>query len=149
MRNTAVMSVGTALSRITGFLRLSVAAWALGTLGVADVYNRANTTPNILYELALGGILTSVFVPVFVEWMHTRGREEAWEVARRVLTLTLVVLGTIAVLGALAGAADHALLLRRLAGRSARADRSSGSTSCGGSCRRSCSTGSARSRADC
>ena len=33
--------------------------------------------------------------------MHTRGREEAWEVARRVLTLTLVVLGTIAVLGAL------------------------------------------------
>ncbi len=101
VRNTAVMSVGTALSRITGFLRLSVAAWALGTLGVADVYNRANTTPNILYELALGGILTSVFVPVFVEWMHTRGREEAWEVARRVLTLTLVVLGTIAVLGAL------------------------------------------------
>ena len=101
MRNTAVMSVGTALSRITGFLRLSVAAWALGTLGVADVYNRANTTPNILYELALGGILTSVFVPVFVEWMHARGREEAWEVARRVLTLALVVLGTIAVLGAL------------------------------------------------
>ena len=94
------MSVGTALSRLTGFLRLSVAAWALGTLGVADVYNRANTTPNILYELALGGILTSVFVPVFVEWMHTHGREEAWEVARRVLTLTLVVLGTLAVLGA-------------------------------------------------
>ena len=101
VRNTAVMSVGTALSRITGFLRLSVAAWALGTSAVADVYNRANTTPNILYELALGGILTSVFVPVFVEWMHTRGREEAWDVARRVLTLTLVVLAALAVLGAI------------------------------------------------
>jgi putative peptidoglycan lipid II flippase len=101
VRNTAVMSAGTALSRITGFLRLSVAAWALGDLGVANAYNRANTTPNIIYELALGGILTSVFVPVFVEWLHTRGREEAWDVARRVLTLALVVLGTIAVLGAL------------------------------------------------
>jgi putative peptidoglycan lipid II flippase len=101
VHNTAVMSIGTALSRITGFLRLSVAAWALGNLGVADAYNRANTTPNIIYELALGGILTSVFVPVFVEWLHTRGREEAWEVARRVLTLAVVVLSAIAVLGAI------------------------------------------------
>jgi putative peptidoglycan lipid II flippase len=101
VRNTALMSAGTALSRITGFLRLSVAAWALGNLGVANAYNRANTTPNVIYELALGGILTSVFVPVFVEWLHTRGREEAWDVARRVLTLALVVLGVIAVLGAL------------------------------------------------
>jgi putative peptidoglycan lipid II flippase len=95
------MSVGTALSRITGFLRLSVAAWALGELGVANAYARANTTPNIIYELALGGILTSVFVPVFVEWLHARGREEAWQVADRVLTLTLVLLSCIAVLGAL------------------------------------------------
>lgn len=94
------MSVGTALSRITGFLRLSVAAWALGNLGVANAYNRANTTPNIIYELALGGILTSVFVPVFVEWLHTHGREEAWDVARRVLTLAVIVLGAMAVLGA-------------------------------------------------
>jgi putative peptidoglycan lipid II flippase len=101
VRNTAVMSVGTALSRVSGFLRLSVAAWALGNLGVANAYNRANTTPNIIYELALGGILTSVFVPVFVEWLHTRGREEAWDVAQRVLTLAAVALGAIAVLGAI------------------------------------------------
>ena len=95
------MSVGTALSRITGFLRLSVAAWALGTHEVANVYTRANTTPNILYELALGGILTSVFVPVFVQWMHAHGREEAWDVARRVLTMALVILGGLALVGAL------------------------------------------------
>ena len=95
------MSVGTAASRITGFLRLSVAAWALGDLGVANSYTRANTTPNIIYELALGGILTSVFVPVFVEWLHSRGRDEAWEVADRVLTLTLVVLSAMAILGAI------------------------------------------------
>jgi putative peptidoglycan lipid II flippase len=101
VRNTAVMSIGTTLSRVTGFLRLSVAAWALGDLGVANSYARANTTPNIIYELALGGILTSVFVPVFVEWLHEHGREEAWDVARRVLTLTLVVLSAIAVLGAI------------------------------------------------
>ena len=68
VRHTAVMSVGTALSRLTGFLRLAAMAYALGITEtrLADAYNIANITPNILYELALGGILTSVVVPVIV-----------------------------------------------------------------------------------
>ncbi|MGZ4113992.1 MAG: murein biosynthesis integral membrane protein MurJ [Actinomycetota bacterium] len=96
VRNTAVMSVGTALSRLTGFLRLTFAAAALGDAVVASSYNAANVTPNIVYELILGGVLTSVFVPVFVEWLEKRGRDEAWDLARRVLTLALVVLVLIA-----------------------------------------------------
>ncbi|MGZ5349400.1 MAG: lipid II flippase MurJ, partial [Actinomycetota bacterium] len=97
VRNAAVMTAGTALSRVTGFLRLSVQVAAIGVTGsaLADTYTTANTTPNILYELALGGILTSVFVPLFVDWMQQHGRVASWEVADRVLTLTLVVLGAI------------------------------------------------------
>jgi putative peptidoglycan lipid II flippase len=103
-RNTAIMSVGTAMSRVSGFLRVAAAAWALGLRNpLADTYNVANTTPNILYELALGGILSSVFVPVFVQWLDTRGRDEAWEVARRVLTLALVGLTAVALIGMTAG----------------------------------------------
>jgi putative peptidoglycan lipid II flippase len=93
------MSLGTALSRLTGFLRLTAAAAALGSGLVASAYNAANVTPNIVYELVLGGILTSVFVPVFVEWLHKRGRDEAWDLARRVLTLALVGLSAIAAIG--------------------------------------------------
>ena len=96
VRHTAVMSVGTALSRITGFLRLAAIAYALGAATrLADSYTVANTTPNIVYELVLGGILTSVFVPVFVEWIQTKGREESWAVARAVMTIALVVLTAI------------------------------------------------------
>ena len=97
------MTAGTALSRVTGFLRLSAQVAAIGVTGsaLADTYTTANTTPNILYELALGGILTSVFVPLFVDWMQQHGRGASWEVADRVLTLTLVVLSAIAVLGAI------------------------------------------------
>jgi putative peptidoglycan lipid II flippase len=100
VRNTAVMTVGTALSRLTGFLRIAAQAAALGVTGnaLADTYNRANTTPNILYELALGGILTSVFVPLFVEWNHRHGREESWAVADRILTLSALGLSAIAIL---------------------------------------------------
>lgn len=101
VRNTAVMSVGTALSRVTGFLRLAAMAYALGITEsrLPDAYNIANVTPNIIYELALGGILTSVVVPVFVEWLQLRGREQAWDVARRLFTFALVGLSAIAILG--------------------------------------------------
>ncbi|HET7236005.1 MAG TPA: murein biosynthesis integral membrane protein MurJ [Actinomycetota bacterium] len=101
VRNTVVMSTGTALSRLTGFLRLSAMAFALGITEsrLADAYNIANITPNILYELALGGILTSVVVPVVVEWLQLHGRDAAWDVVRRLFKLALVVLTAIAVLG--------------------------------------------------
>jgi len=101
VRNTAVMSIGTALSRVTGFLRLAAMAYALGITEtrLADAYNIANITPNIIYELALGGILTSVVVPVFVQWLQLRGRDEAWDVARRLFAFAFVALSAIAVAG--------------------------------------------------
>jgi len=101
VRSTALMSVGTALSRLTGFLRVAAMAFALGVAEtrLADAYNVANNTPNIIYELVLGGILASVFVPVFVEQMAQRTREEAWHVARAVMTVTLVLLGAVMVIG--------------------------------------------------
>jgi putative peptidoglycan lipid II flippase len=103
-RSTALMATGTLLSRITGLLRVTV---LVGTLGVgesrlADVYNVANTTPNIIYELVLGGILSSVFVPVFVEVRSTRGQRQAWHVARATMTIAIVGLGLLAVLTMLA-----------------------------------------------
>ncbi|MFN2589553.1 MAG: murein biosynthesis integral membrane protein MurJ, partial [Actinomycetota bacterium] len=103
VRHSAVMSVGTALSRVTGFLRVAAMVFALGVTEsrLADAYNIANTTPNIVYELALGGILSSVFVPVFVEWLQRRGRDEAWNTARAVLTVGLVFLSAVMLLGIL------------------------------------------------
>jgi putative peptidoglycan lipid II flippase len=103
VRHSAVMSVGTGLSRLTGFLRVAAMAYALGVTEsrLADAYNVANTTPNIIYELAVGGILASVFVPVFVERLEQVGRDQAWHTARAVLTFALVVLSGVMVLGIL------------------------------------------------
>jgi putative peptidoglycan lipid II flippase len=99
VRDTAVMSVGTAISRLTGFLRLAAMVYAIGITEswLSTAYNVANTTPNIVYELVLGGILTSVVVPVLVEWLDLRGRDEAWDVARRLFTFALVTLSVVAV----------------------------------------------------
>jgi putative peptidoglycan lipid II flippase len=60
------MALGTLASRATGFLRVAALGAALGIERVNDAYNTANTIPNIVYELLLGGILTSVVVPLLV-----------------------------------------------------------------------------------
>ncbi len=61
------MALGTLASRGTGFLRTFVFVYALGTLGLADAYNNSNTLPNTVYYLMLGGIFTSVVVPLLVK----------------------------------------------------------------------------------
>jgi putative peptidoglycan lipid II flippase len=104
VRSTAVMAVGTALSRITGFLRVAAMAFALGVAEsrLLDAYAVANAIPNIVYELILGGILTSVFVPVFVQQLATRSRNEAWRSAQAVMTITFLVLLAVMAVGVLA-----------------------------------------------
>ncbi len=66
LRSSSVMAVGTLASRGTGFLRTLMLVFALGVTGVANAYNNANTLPNAVYDLMLGGILTSVVVPLLV-----------------------------------------------------------------------------------
>lgn len=63
---SSVMAVGTIFSRITGFIRNILVVAVLGTALLADTYNVANTMPNILYNLLVGGALTAIFVPQLI-----------------------------------------------------------------------------------
>ncbi|MEJ6606960.1 MAG: murein biosynthesis integral membrane protein MurJ [Candidatus Planktophila sp.] len=65
-RASGIMAIGTILSRITGFFRAILVVAVLGTALLADSYNVANTMPNILYNLLVGGALTAIFVPQLV-----------------------------------------------------------------------------------
>jgi putative peptidoglycan lipid II flippase len=98
------MTGGTVISRVTGVVRLAVLAATLGVAEtrLADTYNLANTAPNILYELVLGGVITSVFVPMFVELLEKEEREEAWRSISSILNLCLMALAAVAVLGVIA-----------------------------------------------
>ena len=91
-RSTAVMAAGTSLSRLTGFGRLVALAYALGFTRLTDTYNLANVTPNIIYELVLGGVLSATLVPVFVSRLATDDEEDAWRAISAVVTATVVVL---------------------------------------------------------
>lgn len=92
------MGVGTALSRITGVARIFALAVALGGGSVGAVYNLANTTPNIVHDLVLGGVLAATFVPVFTDRLTTRRPEEAWRAISAVITVSAVFLLVVTVL---------------------------------------------------
>ena len=97
LRSTRLMAVGTIASRATGFLRAAVLVVVLGVQGVGDAFNVANTAPNIIYELLLGGVLTSVVVPLLVR--AAKSDEDGGEAyAQRLLSLTVLVLGGAALL---------------------------------------------------
>jgi hypothetical protein len=96
-RSGVGMALGTVLSRGTGFLRTVVIASAIGEAGVANAYAVANTVPNALYDLLLGGILSAVIVPLLVQAAHDDpDGGEAY--AQRLVTMVTVVLSGIAVL---------------------------------------------------
>lgn len=103
-RNTAVMAAGTLLSRITGFGRLAAMTAAFGIVEgpLADAYNKANVAPNIVYELVLGGVLSSVLIPVLVETLR-RDEAEHRHVTNTITTiagLVLLVITTAGIAGA-------------------------------------------------
>ena len=80
------MAVASLVSRITGFLRQLALVTVLGLGVVNDSYTVANTLPNIVYELLLGGVLTSVMVPLLVR-AQTEDADGGEAYTRRLLTV--------------------------------------------------------------
>ena len=97
VRSSVPVAVGTALSRLTGMARLAAMAYALGFDRLADTYNLANTTPNIVYELLLGGVLSATLVPIFVGYRE-KGDEEATSAVVTTVTLALLLLTGIGII---------------------------------------------------
>jgi len=95
------MSTATALSRITGFVRMWATGFALALTPLASPYFVANNIPNMVYELVAGGILSALFIPTFMELRAERGEEASWRFASHVFNLAVLSLGLVAVVGTL------------------------------------------------
>jgi putative peptidoglycan lipid II flippase len=95
------MAIGTLVSRVTGFLRTLVLVYAIGTSYLGNAYNNANTLPNTVYYLMLGGIFTSVVVPLLVK-AAKRDPDHGEAYAQRMFTLGAVALLVVTVVATLA-----------------------------------------------
>ncbi len=96
--SSAVMAAGTVVSRLLGFVRSAVFVFALGSQLTGDTYTVANTVPNIVYILLLGGALNAVFVPQLVRGMksHSDGGKAYADGLLTMTGVALVVLTLVA-----------------------------------------------------
>ncbi|MCR4408426.1 MAG: murein biosynthesis integral membrane protein MurJ [Anaerolineae bacterium] len=90
-----VIALGNVLSRIMGLARDVVTAHLFGASGLVSAYGVASKVPTYLYDLLVGGMVSSALVPVFSEHASPQRREELWRIASLMLTLTVVVLAAV------------------------------------------------------
>jgi putative peptidoglycan lipid II flippase len=104
-----VLTIG---ARMVGFGRQVVFAHTVGTTCLGTAYTTANMVPNIIYDIVLGGALSSVVVPVLAGRVDREGgasqgiarneREQIRQIASALLTWTVVLLLPVSVLLAVA-----------------------------------------------
>src|ERR687894_720429 len=99
LRAMLSISAATVLSRATGYARWVAQAAVLGTTLVADAYTVSIILPSLVYELFLGGILYSIFIPVLVERITTHGEDDARGLTNALFTIVLPVMGVLALVG--------------------------------------------------
>ncbi len=96
--SAALISVCTIVSRITGFIRTWAMAFALGAGMLSSSYQVANNLPNMLYELVVGGMLVTAFLPVYVSVKKKLGQDAGNEYASNILTIVVLFLGALSIL---------------------------------------------------
>ncbi|MGW4941027.1 murein biosynthesis integral membrane protein MurJ [Actinoplanes sp. NPDC004185] len=89
--NSAIMAAGSLVSRIIGFVRNMLIGMTLGA-GIGDAYTSAQFLPGQIYELLLGGILSSVLIPLLVR-RRKADPDGGLLFTQRLLTFAVVTLG--------------------------------------------------------
>lgn len=98
-KTTSLTSFIVAVSRVTGYLKVAVLAYALGATRLADSYNLANVMPNMIYELIAGGILSVAFIPLIVDYLAQKKDQEKWQMINNVTNVLLAFLFLITLIG--------------------------------------------------
>ncbi|MFC7276756.1 murein biosynthesis integral membrane protein MurJ [Paractinoplanes rhizophilus] len=94
--NSAIMAAGSLVSRLIGFVRNALIGITLGA-GIGDAYTSAQFLPGQIYELLLGGILSSVLIPLLVR-RRKSDPDGGLEFTRKLLTFAIVSLGIATIL---------------------------------------------------
>ncbi|MBX3097745.1 MAG: murein biosynthesis integral membrane protein MurJ [Fimbriimonadaceae bacterium] len=88
----AIMIAAQFLSRFLGLIRDAVASGEFGRGTLTDAYVLSFKIPDLLFFLIAGGALSSAFIPVFSEYLHTDREDDAWHVFSVMFTVMSVLL---------------------------------------------------------
>ena len=92
----------TVASRLAGFGRTLVFAWAVGATVLGGIYQSANTVPNIIFEIVAGGALAGLVVPLLADAVGRQDRASVGATTSALLTWVFTLLLPAALVVALA-----------------------------------------------
>ena len=102
VRSNLVVATGTAVSRLTGLIRIVVFGVIVGQTSLADAFDSANNSPNAIYELLIGGVLSASLVALFAQFMerddYQDGNSRSQDAIISVSLIALVVITALAVI---------------------------------------------------
>lgn len=87
-----IVAAASLISRLVGVIRDRILASTFGAGDVLDAYYAAFKIPDFLYNLVILGALSAAFIPVFTEYTETKGKEYAWRLAEKVLSIVAAVM---------------------------------------------------------
>jgi putative peptidoglycan lipid II flippase len=99
IRSAGTVSAAVAVSRITGMVREMVMARLFGAGEVYDAFLLGMRIPNLARNLFAEGALSAAFVPIFTQYLNTRGKREAQQLSNLTATALILVVGAVCAAG--------------------------------------------------
>ncbi len=99
IRSAGIVGLFTLLSRFLGLARDVLMAGLFGTGLHMSAFVIAFLVPNLFRRLFGEGALSAAFIPVFMKTRTDAGQEEAWLLARRVITFMALLLSALVAVG--------------------------------------------------
>lgn len=91
LAGAGLVAVATVLARIAGVGRWFVFSHAVGVTCTGQVYATTNQIPNVMFEIAAGGALAAVVVPLVSGYLNRGDEASADRVASAMLTWTVLI----------------------------------------------------------
>lgn len=102
LKSSLIVIVFFGLGKLMGLVRARLVAQAFGTSVAYDAFTAANQLPEVFFVVIAGGSLAAAFIPVYSQYLTQRSSRESARLANTILTLVIIVLGTISALGIVA-----------------------------------------------
>lgn len=100
-RAAGIVSIAIMCSRLLGLVREVILGGLFGGSKWMDGFMVAFRTPNMLRDLFAEGALSTAFITTFSQKLKTEGEKSAWDLARKMLTLTAVFMSLVTIAGIL------------------------------------------------
>lgn len=93
-----LLMAGTVLSRVLGLVREQVNSYLFGVSDAMAAFTIADNIHTMLFDLVMSGMMQAALIPVLSQYAALHQRDELKKITGALLTLTVVVVGTIVVL---------------------------------------------------